>query len=156
MLPRPGCDGGGLRDRVPGLVGEVAGPARIAVSMSGHQTGVMRPLAVHHVAINVDDVDAAVSFYCGVLGCEQRSDRPEFRFAGAWLDAGGQQVHLVEGITPPGHGQHFALLVDGLDDVVAELRGRGVEVSDPRPVGSSRQAFLFDPAGNRVELHQAG
>jgi hypothetical protein len=26
--------------------------------------------------------------------------------------------------------------------------------SDPRPVGPSRQAFLADPAGNLVELHQ--
>jgi hypothetical protein len=29
-----------------------------------------------------------------------------------------------------------------------------MEVSDPRPVGSSRQSFLSDPAGNLVELHQ--
>ena len=116
----------------------------------------MLPLAVHHVSINVDDVDGAVAFYCGTLGLEQRLDRPDFSFGGAWLDAGAQQVHLVEGTTPPGHGQHFALLVDSLDDVVAELRSRGVEVSDPRVVGSSRQAFLSDPAGNRIELHQAG
>jgi glyoxylase I family protein len=116
----------------------------------------MRPLAVHHVSINVDDVDAAIAFYCGKLGLEQRSDRPDFGFGGAWLDVGGQQVHLIEGTTPPGHGQHFALLVDGLDDTVAELRACGVEVSDPRPVGSSRQAFLSDPAGNLIELHQAG
>ena len=116
----------------------------------------MRPLAVHHVSINVDDVDTAVAFYCGTLGLKQRSDRPDFGFGGAWLDAGAQQVHLIEGKTPPGHGQHFALLVDSLDDTVAELRGRGVEISDPRPVGSSRQAFLSDPAGNLIELHQAG
>jgi len=28
----------------------------------------MQPLAVHHVSINVDDVDAARSFYVDVLG----------------------------------------------------------------------------------------
>jgi hypothetical protein len=27
-------------------------------------------------------------------------------------------------------------------------------VSDPRPVGTSLQAFLDDPSGNGVELHQ--
>ena len=116
----------------------------------------MRPLAVHHVSINVDDVEAAIAFYCGTLGLEQRTDRPDFGFGGAWLDAGGQQVHLIEGNTPAGHGQHFALLVDSLDETVAELRGRGVEVSEPRPVGSSRQAFVSDPAGNLIELHEAG
>ena len=112
-------------------------------------------MAVHHVSINVDDVEAGVRFYCDVLGLVQRGDRPDFPFGGAWLDAGHQQVHLIEGEPPAGLGQHFALLVDDLDDTVAELRRRGVEVSDPRPVGTSRQAFVSDPAGNLVELHQA-
>jgi glyoxylase I family protein len=114
----------------------------------------MRPLAVHHVSINVDDVDAALDFYTGVLGLQPRTDRPDFGFGGAWLDAGGQQVHLIEGTSPAALGQHFALLVDDLDRTVAELRDRAVEVSDPKPVGSSRQAFLSDPSGNLIELHQ--
>ena len=109
---------------------------------------------MHHVSINVDDVDAALSFYTDVLGLRRRTDRPDFAFGGAWLDAGGQQVHLIEGTPPTAAGQHFALQVDDLDGTVAELRGRDVEVSDPRPVGSSRQAFLSDPSGNLVELHQ--
>jgi glyoxylase I family protein len=114
----------------------------------------MRPLAVHHVSINVDDVDAALDFYTGVLGLQPRTDRPDFGFGGAWLDAGGQQVHLIEGTSPAALGQHFALLVEDLDRTVAELRDRSVEVSDPKPVGSSRQAFLSDPSGNLIELHQ--
>ena len=109
---------------------------------------------MHHVSINVDDVDAALSFYTDVLGLRRRTDRPDFAFGGAWLDAGGQQIHLIEGTPPTEVGQHFALQVDDLDGTVAELRGRDVEVSDPRPVGSSRQAFLADPSGNLVELHQ--
>jgi glyoxylase I family protein len=118
-------------------------------------TGGVRPLAVHHVSINVADVEAALRFYTDVLGLEQRSDRPDFGFGGAWLDAGGQQVHLIEAPPPAGLGQHFALLVGDLDATVAELRQRGVEVSDPQPVGSSRQSFVSDPSGNLVELHQA-
>jgi glyoxylase I family protein len=118
-------------------------------------TGVMRPLAVHHVSINVDDVEAALGFYTDVLGLVPRADRPDFGFGGAWLDAGGQQVHLIEAKPPAGLGQHFALLVEELDSTVAELRERGVVVSDPKPVGSSRQAFVTDPSGNLVELHQA-
>jgi glyoxylase I family protein len=115
----------------------------------------MRALAVHHVSINVDDVDAALGFYTDVMGLSPRDDRPDFAFGGAWLDAGGQQVHLVEGRPPEGLGQHFALLVADLEATVAELRDRGVAVSDPQPVGPSRQAFLADPCGNLVELHQA-
>jgi len=114
----------------------------------------VRPHAVHHVSINVEDIDAALAFYTDVLGLVPRTDRPDFGFGGAWLDAGGQQVHLIEGRPPAALGQHFALLVDDLDGTVAELRERAVEVSDPTPVGSSRQAFLTDPSGNLVELHQ--
>src|SRR5690349_19036898 len=104
--------------------------------------GPMRPLAVHHVSINVPDVESALAFYTGVLGLEARTDRPDFGFGGAWLDAGGQQVHLIEAQPPPGLGQHFALLVADLEGVVSELRGQGLEVTDPRPVGSSRQSFV--------------
>jgi len=116
----------------------------------------MQPRAVHHVSINVDDVDAALDFYTGKLGLKVRSDRPDFGFGGAWLDAGGQQLHLIQGAPPPAQGQHFALLFDDLDVAVEELRAQGVAISDPMPVGPSRQAFVSDPAGNQVELHQTG
>ena len=114
----------------------------------------MRPIGIHHVSINVDDVDAAKRFYVGALGLTERGDRPDFGFGGAWLDAGGQQVHLIEAAPPDNRGQHFALAVDDLDGVVAELRGQGLTVSDPVKVGSGRQSFLSDPAGNTVELQQ--
>ena len=29
-------------------------------------------------------------------------------------------------------------------------------MSDPSPVATNRQAFLHDPSGNLVELHEAG
>jgi glyoxylase I family protein len=116
----------------------------------------MQPVGVHHVSINVDDVDAAISFYVDVLGLKVRPDRPDFGFGGAWLDAGGQQVHLIQGTPPPRQGQHFAFQVEDLKAVVEELRGRGVEVSDPMPVGTGLQSFLADPAGNQVELNQPG
>ena len=116
----------------------------------------MRPVGVHHVSINVSDVDAAIAFYTDVLGCTVRGDRPEVGFGGAWLDVGGQQLHLIEAPTPENRGQHFAVQVADIDAAVAEVRARGVEVSDPGPVGTSRQAFLNDPSGNTVELHQVG
>ena len=116
----------------------------------------MRPLAVHHVAINVNDVDESVAFYTQRLGLTLRTDRPDFGFGGAWLDAGGQQLHLVQAPVPASQGQHFALLFDDLDAVIAELRDAGLSVSDAIAVGTGRQAFVADPSGNTIELHQAG
>ncbi len=114
----------------------------------------MQVLGVHHVSVNVGDVAAAKSFYVDVLGLVERDDRPDFRIGGAWLDAGGQQVHLVEGVPPADLGQHLALQVADLDEAIATLRSRGVEVSAPLVTAGARQAFLHDPAGNLVELNQ--
>jgi catechol 2,3-dioxygenase-like lactoylglutathione lyase family enzyme len=116
----------------------------------------MQAVGVHHVALNVNDVDAAVAFYTDKLGFSVRSDRPDLGIAGAWLDVGNQQVHLLEAPVADNRGQHFAILVADLDATVSELRTAGVHVSDPSPIGTGRQAFLADPSGNGIELHQPG
>lgn len=115
----------------------------------------MEPLAVHHVSVNVTDVASATRFYTEFLGGSLRHDRPDFGFGGAWIDLGASQVHLLEAAVPPVYGQHFAVGVADLDGAVAELRGRGLTVDGPTPVGAGRQAFVSDPAGNTVELFEA-
>ncbi|CAN5684814.1 VOC family protein [soil metagenome] len=116
----------------------------------------MQPLGVHHVSINVVDAEESIAFYRDVLGFGVRSDRPDFGFGGAWLDLGGQQVHLIEAPIPANLGQHFAIQVEDVDATVEELRAKGVAVSDAKPVGTGLQAFLTDPSGNGVELNQPG
>lgn len=111
---------------------------------------------VHHVSLDVADVDAAARFYGDVLGLTP-IDRPDFGFPGAWFEANGTQIHLIE---VPAHeaptSQHFAFRVDDVDAVVATLVDRGVEVSGPSAgfAGAGRQAFLKDPSGNLIELNQ--
>jgi glyoxylase I family protein len=115
----------------------------------------IKPSGIDHVALNVPDVPAALAFYTGALGLTQRDDRPDFGIAGAWLNAGDQQVHLIELPPPANMGQHFALLFDDLGEVVQQLRAQGIAVSDPSPSSQGRrQAFLNDPWGNAIELHQ--
>jgi catechol 2,3-dioxygenase-like lactoylglutathione lyase family enzyme len=111
---------------------------------------------LHHVAICVDDLEAALAFYTGTLGLAVRDGRPDLAVAGFWLQAGDQQVHLIEGKPEPRGGYHFALQVEDIDASVAELRGMGVQVTDPVPIAADRQCFLLDPAGNQIELHQVG
>jgi glyoxylase I family protein len=116
-----------------------------------------RPTGVDHVAINVGDVPAGIAFYTETIGLVQNHSRPDFGFPGAWLDtASGQQVHLIEATVPNNVGQHFALSFDDLGAAVAELRTRGLQVSDPTAVGATgrQQAFTVDPWGNAIELHQ--
>jgi catechol 2,3-dioxygenase-like lactoylglutathione lyase family enzyme len=115
----------------------------------------MQLIGVHHVAICVPDVDAALGFYVDTLGCEARADRPDFGFPGAWLDAGSQQIHLMQLAGTPAPLQHFALQVADLDAAVAELESRGVDVRRAEHTqGAGFQAFLKDPGGNEIELNQ--
>jgi glyoxylase I family protein len=116
----------------------------------------VEPLAIHHVAVNVSDVDEAARFYTDLLGGTLRNDRPDLGIAGAWIDLGNQQVHLLEAPVPSNVGQHFAIQVADLDVVVEELRSKGVAVGDPSTIGANRQTFVDDPAGNVIELHQVG
>lgn len=110
---------------------------------------------VHHVSINVDDLDRARSFYVEALGLEPLP-RPDFGFPGLWLRCGSQEIHLIQvaGHVAP-RGQHFALRVDDIEAVCSELRRRGVEVSQVIDIpGAGRQVFFHDPAGNLIELNQ--
>ena len=109
---------------------------------------------MHHVAICVDDTDKAKDFYVDVLGCHVREDRPDFGFPGYWLDAGTQQIHLMQFEAPPSMG-HYALRIDDIDAWCAHLDAKGVEYHrSDHIVGAGQQVFLRDPAGNQIELNQ--
>lgn len=115
----------------------------------------MKLAGVHHVSLNVDDVDTAGRFYQDVLGLEVLP-RPDFGFPGLWLRAQDQEVHLiqVENHAAP-DGQHFALRVEDLDGALAELNQKGVDTRGPYEIPNvGRQAFLKDPAGNLIELNE--
>lgn len=110
---------------------------------------------IHHVSINVTDVATSEAFYVGVLGLTVLP-RPDFSFPGRWLDAGaGRQIHLIQTDRIPSDvGQHFAFRVNDLDRLCSHLESSGIEVTQPKPVGSGRQSFFHDPDGNRLEIYQ--
>jgi catechol 2,3-dioxygenase-like lactoylglutathione lyase family enzyme len=115
----------------------------------------MKLNGVHHVSINVLDVERATAFYVEKLGM-RILPRPDIGVAGVWLGAGAQEVHLIasdDATRAP--GQHFAFGVDDLDATVAELVGHGLKVSNPmtQPHGA-RQCFIKDTEGNLVEFNQ--
>ena len=111
---------------------------------------------IHHVSLNVSDLERSVGFYRDVLGMHLLP-RPEMPVQGVWLDAGhGRQVHLILADVPDDRGQHVAFAVTDLDATIAELRDAGMKVSDPFDVADTgiRQAFGRDPDGNRLEFTQ--
>jgi len=113
----------------------------------------MKPAGIHHVSVCVPDAGAALAFYTEVLGLTQLP-RPDLG-PGHWLDAGGQQVHLLQSDEARPRSDHFAIRVDDLDDAVADLEASDVKVYRSDYIaGAGRQAFLHDPFGNFIELNQ--
>ncbi|MFP3937321.1 MAG: VOC family protein [Phycisphaerae bacterium] len=114
-----------------------------------------------HIALTVNNLEAAVAFYRDKLGLREvfdfRRDNGE-RF-GVYLHVGGRTfIELFAGKhDEPVENQsfrHFCMEVDDIDATVTELRNAGVEVSQPK-LGNdhSWQAWVTDPDGNRIELH---
>ena len=117
---------------------------------------------IAHACYTVTDLQRSIAFYRDGLGMVPAFDFVDEsgRRYGLYLHAGGRNfVELFEG--QPGEraeGQsfrHVCLEVDDIQATVAELRDRGVEVSEPK-LGrdQSWQAWITDPDGNRFELHQ--
>jgi len=112
-----------------------------------------------HVNLMVDDLDAAMDFYCNRLGFAVLP-RPDFG-PGAWLGKGSAQVHLgvVDEMAPRVGFPHvafhiptaaFAATVAALEEQdVAFVMGPSSREDFGVPV---QTAFIQDPAGNIIEL----
>ena len=110
---------------------------------------------IHHIALNVADVNETKDFYSrffSLTEIQRPSSKPS---SGTWLAAkDGRQIHLREGKVPEDNGQHLALLVEDINETYKSLSDAGIAVTLPKPIGSALQSFLHDPSGNRIEIHQ--
>jgi tRNA-Thr(GGU) m(6)t(6)A37 methyltransferase TsaA len=114
----------------------------------------------------VDDVDAAIAFYCEHLGfSEQMHPAPSFAMltrgdlrlvlsAPGGGPGGGQP--MPDGSLPePGGWNRFSIEIDGLEATVARLRASGAHFRNDIVVGvGGKQILIEDPAGNLVELFE--
>jgi catechol 2,3-dioxygenase-like lactoylglutathione lyase family enzyme len=114
----------------------------------------------------VDDVDAAIAFYCGNLGfSEVMHPAPAF----AMLSRGDLRLTLSAPGGGPGGGQampdgrlpepggwnRFALEVSDLAGMVDRLRGNGARFRNDIVTGvGGKQILVEDPSGNPVELFE--
>ena len=96
-------------------------------------------VALHHVALDVDDLDAALRFYVDGLGFTELR-RPDFGFPGVrgstWATTSSTSSRSP-GPMPPNGGAHFALHVEDRDAAVDALRAKGITVR-PGPRGAGR------------------
>jgi catechol 2,3-dioxygenase-like lactoylglutathione lyase family enzyme len=113
---------------------------------------------VSELVLEVEDLEAAESFYSGVLGLPVVDRWPDRE--AIWVMAGERtriglwrpQVGLHGG--RGGAHVHFAMHIAdaNYDAAVSLLRERGQEVKETAFDGAGRAAYVTDPDGNVVEL----
>jgi lactoylglutathione lyase/glyoxylase I family protein len=128
----------------------------------------------HHVGIRVPDFAAAKDWYTGKLDFRVLQEWPYGELKLAYLSPADDDDFHIELLAGPvpfpkpvlddlgvslqyGGYQHICVHVDSVDDALAELARRGVDIlGEPFEIEdiSRRLAFIRDPWGNMIELSE--
>jgi catechol 2,3-dioxygenase-like lactoylglutathione lyase family enzyme len=102
-----------------------------------------RLVGINHVALEVGDIEEALSFYGQIFDVTLRG-----RLQGmAFIDMGDQFIALSEGRTQPAdRARHFGLVVDDRGAVREALEQAGVEILPGRGLD------FRDPWGNHLQV----
>jgi len=129
-------------------------------------------IQINHVALVVEDMDKALSFWRDALGMElhELRDVPAEKSQVAFLPLPGSEVELVMPTTDDsgiakylakrGPGMHHICLeVDDIEDMMVQLMSKGVRLINEEPrtaVDGKKYAFIHpeSTSGVLVELYQ--
>jgi len=106
-----------------------------------------RIIGINHVALEVGNIEEALSFYGRAFeySLRGRSDKMAF------IDMGDQFIALFEGQHQQSdQGRHFGLVVDDREKVRRQLQNAGVKLLPGKGVD------FRDPWGNRVQVVEYG
>jgi len=116
---------------------------------------------IDHVVLRVRDLDRALQFYCGVLGCTGERRAPSFGLV--QLRAGASLIDLIDVSQQPDkrdgrNMDHFALTLSPFDEAAIRAHlaahdivcGKLEQRYGAQGVGPS--IYIHDPDGNQVEL----
>jgi len=131
----------------------------------------MKPIKINHVAIVVQDIDAALNFWEQTFGLklDHVEDVPSQKSKVAFLPLGESEIELVQPTTSDsglanflekrGEGMHHICIeVSDIDATLAELKSKGVRLINdvPEELPGRKMAFIHPKAANGVlvELYQ--
>lgn len=130
----------------------------------------MKILKIDHLGVAVNSIDGGKAFWSDVLGLEFESAETvaEQKVKTAFFPVGESEVELLESTTPDGpvakfiekRGQgfqHVAFRVENIEEALAELKEKGIQLIDQTPrlgAGGAKIIFLHPKAtgGILVEL----
>jgi len=131
----------------------------------------MKPLKINHVAIVVQDLDAALSFWQKTFGLklDHVEEVPSQKSKVAFLPLGESEIELVQPTTTDsglagflekrGEGMHHVCIeVEDIEAALAELKSKGVRLINevPEELPGRKMAFIHPKAANGVliELYE--
>ena len=130
----------------------------------------MKILKIDHLGIAVNSIEQGKSFWTDVLGLDFQGSETvtEQKVTTAFFPVGDSEIELLESTAPDGpiakyiekkgQGiQHIALRVANIEEALAELKEKGIQLIDQKPrigAGGAKIAFLHPKAtsGVLVEL----
>lgn len=117
---------------------------------------------IHHVSLEIKELNRAKRFYEEVLGLTVSPQRPDFEFEGVWFQIGDTQLHLIvneskeEDGNPPlnSRSAHFAIRVTEIGDLIDRFEKLGISyLNKPASKTGWHQVFVQDPDGNIIEFN---
>jgi catechol 2,3-dioxygenase-like lactoylglutathione lyase family enzyme len=111
------------------------------------------------VFVPVSDVDRAKAFYTDRAGFHADHDHrvsPELRFVQLTPAGSACSIAIGEGLadSEPGSLRGLQLVVTDIEQAHADLKGRGVDVSDIDDQAWGRFVYFSDPDGNQWSVQQ--
>ena len=118
---------------------------------------------VHHIGVNVRDLDRAEEFYTDVLGFEV-VDRYQEGIRHSMLDTGATKIHLFEStdlkldeaihcLSEEGYAHMaFGTSREKFPQVIEELKKHNVHFRGPLILGKGESVHFKDPEGNHLEI----
>jgi predicted enzyme related to lactoylglutathione lyase len=121
--------------------------------------GVLVDWKLELVQVPVSDVDRAKAFYVDQVGFNADHDHQvndDLRFVQLTPPGSACSIAIGTGLSAmaPGSVEGLQIVIDDADVAHAELKARGVEVSDVQDLPWGRFVFFSDPDGNRWSLQQ--
>jgi catechol 2,3-dioxygenase-like lactoylglutathione lyase family enzyme len=105
------------------------------------------------LAIPPGGEDAARGFYGGLLGLTEIEKPEGVRASGGVWFTGPVEVHLgIEATFRPARKAHPCFVVDGYEELLAELAAAGHETTPDDRIEGAPRSYVDDPFGNRLEL----
>ena len=117
---------------------------------------------IDHVAVNTNDMEATLRFYCGILGMRlaRTSRTPDGRRHYNVEIGGGNAFAFFDGADRPGESvpqylNHFALPVATaaeFDEAYQHLQDQGIEVTEIIEREYGKTFYFHDPNGIRLQI----